>query len=297
MRQTLLELTQTVLSRLDSDEVNSISDTSESLQVAQIIKNKYYDIIARADLPEQKELFQLVPATDADKPVLMSLPPTVTKFEWIKYFDTNVLDGSEIPSHGHDINVDIVSGNMSDPNTAPGYKYVTILPIDQFMDMINSFNPLSSNVEQFNFVDQGNTFTFYYKNNAQPSYCTVISNSSVVFDSFDNTQDSTLQASKTLCWGQIVTPFQMVDNFVPDIDDSQFPLLLNEAVSLAFYELKQTPHALAAQEVKRQWNQVQKNKSIDGKPSHFDQLANFGRVPRTGGYASGAPIYRWMRGS
>lgn len=298
MRLTLLELTQSILSSLDSDEVNSISDTTESLQVAQIVQNKYYDIVSRGDLPIQKELFQLDPSNDEDKPVLMLVPSSATSLEWIKYFDTNVLDGNQFPSHGHDINTDIVSGSMSSPQSAPGYRYVTILPIDQFIDMVNRFNPQDTTVEQFNLTDKGKTYTFYYKVNAQPSYCTVISNYQVVFDTFDNTQDSTLQASKTMCWGQMVTPFEMNDNFIPDLDDGQFPLLLNEAKALAYYELKQTPHAKAEQEVKRQWSQVQKNKSISGKPTYFNQLADFGRVPRTGGFSGGGyGAYKWMRGT
>ena len=52
MKYTLLEMTQDILSNMSSDEVNSISDTPESLQVATIIKQKYYDIVSRGDLPE-----------------------------------------------------------------------------------------------------------------------------------------------------------------------------------------------------------------------------------------------------
>jgi hypothetical protein len=83
-----------------------------------------------------------------------------------------------------------------------------------------------------------------------------------------------------MVWGNLITPFQMVDTFIPDLDDNQFPLLINEAKELAFFELKQMPHSLADKEVKRQWSQVQKNKSLENKPGYFDQLPNFGR--RTG---------------
>lgn len=37
------------------------------------------------------------------------------------------------------------------------------------------------------------------------------------------------------------------------------------------------PHTLADRELKRQWASTQKNKSIAGKPSYFDQLPNYGR--------------------
>jgi hypothetical protein len=44
-KMTLLEMTQDILSDMDSDEVNSINDSVESLQVAQIIKTTYFNIV------------------------------------------------------------------------------------------------------------------------------------------------------------------------------------------------------------------------------------------------------------
>ena len=86
MKFTLLDMTQNILSAMSSDEVNSISDTTESMQVAQIIKNKYYDIVSRGELPEHQELFQLDPATDGSTPVLMFVPDGVSKINSIRYF-------------------------------------------------------------------------------------------------------------------------------------------------------------------------------------------------------------------
>ncbi len=280
--QTLLDMTQEILSSMSSDEVNSIGDTTESMQVATIIKRKYFDIVSRSSLPEHDQLIQLTPSNNETMPVLMYVPDEVNKIEWIKYFNSNDLDGSTLNDYEHDLNVDLENNGNSAPDAAPGYQYVTILPIQQFMDNVNRFNPNDSNVASFTFTDPSNGFpgsyTFYYKNNCQPRYCTVISNYYVIFSSFDSTQDSTLQASKSMCFGQVAPAFKMEDSFVPRLDDKQFPLLLNEAKSLAFYELKQMPHQKADQEIKRQWSTLQKNKSVDNKPSYFDQLPNFGRA-------------------
>lgn len=367
---TLLEMTQTILSALDSDEVNSISDTVESMQVATIIKTKYYDILTRAALPEQQVLYQLDPSLDLDKPTLMVVPIGASKISWIKYFDSNPNNSQQVSQFGafsHGLNTDLVdsswittsstsnliglgtktftvasstvpiltgqgvmaisgTNNMfgtvtsyvgttliiqvtsfvgsgtfsawtitnSSAQNVPGYKYVTILPVEQFLDMVNRYLPGDSNVRSFTFTEGPNNFTFYYKNNLQPQFCTVIENDFVIFDSYDTDFDNTLQASKTLVYGQKLTPFQMVDTFVPDMDDNQFPLLLNESKSLAFFELKQTPHLKAELEIKRQWSAVQKNKSVSGKPTSFDTVPNFGRVPRTGGYG-GYGARTWMR--
>lgn len=295
MKYTLLAMTQDILSAMSSDEVNSISDSPESLQVATIIKNKYYDIVARGDLPEHNQIFQLNPSLTNEEPALMTVPDGIGHIEWIKYFDSNVNDGSvqddDSGSSEHDTNVDLENNSGDGIATAPGYKYVTMLPIRQFLDMVNQFDTSDDDVESFTFSDTSNNFpgnfTFNYKNNFTPQYCCILSNFYVIFDSYDNTQDSTLQGSKTMCFGQVVPTFQMVDTFTPDLDSQQFPLLLNEAKSLAFYELKQQPHAKAEQEIKRQWSTVQKNKSINNRPTYFNELPDFGRGRSSGQSGSG----------
>lgn len=239
---------------MNSDEVNSISDTTESLQVAETIKSTYFNILSRSDLPMQEEMFQLDDSLDPTQPVLMYRPDRVAKLVWLKYFDS------------------------SSPPDSLQYKYVTILPVKQFVDLVNSFNPAQTDTDTFTFTANGKSFTFNYKNDKQPQYCTVLQNYYIIFDGYDNSVDSTLQGSKTMCWGEVLPDWQMVDTFIPDLDDQQFPLLLNEAKSLAFLELKQMTHPKADQETKRQWSALQKDKSLSDKPSYFDQLANFGRA-------------------
>jgi hypothetical protein len=285
MKQTLLEMTQDILSAMSSDEVNSISDTSEALQVATIIKHKYFDIINRVPLPEHEQLIQLDPSLDIDIPVMMYVPEHVADLKWLKYYNSNTSVDTD-NGNEHDINVDLEeSADQSNP--APGYEYVTILPINQFIDMVNSFNTEESNVETFAFVDNSNdiingTYNFNYKTDTQPSYCTILSNYYVIFDSYDNTQDSTLQARKSMGMGRIIPHWSMTDNFTPNLAEEQFQLLLNEAKALAFFELKQQPHQLAMQEAKRGWSNVQKNKAVINRPTYFNELPNFGR--RSGVY-------------
>lgn len=367
---TLLTIVQNILSAMSSDEVNSISDTTESMQVAQIVQNKYYDIVARGSLTIDETLYQLTASNNAATPVLMYMPTGATRLDWIKYYDTNVLDNQQNSQFQHGVNTDIISSTHwvttsttsntigtgtqtftvasstlpivtgqgvvcvsgtnsmfgtvtsyssttlvlnvtstvgsgtfsswviqnSNFNALPGYKYVDVISVEDFLALTNSYNPSESDVGSMTFTEGGYNFTFYYKTNLQPTYCTVLANYYVLFNSYDNTQDTTLQQVKTLCFGQTVPVFLLQDSFVPVLDDHQFPLLLNESKELAFYELKQQPHALANSEVKRQWAVAQKTKSKSNKPSYFNQLMDMGRVPRTGGYG-GYPLYKWMRES
>jgi hypothetical protein len=139
--------------------------------------------------------------------------------------------------------------------------------------MVNQFNVYEPNVESYTI--QG--VTLRYRNDKQPEYCAVLSDHLILFDSFDETIEDTVENSKTQCYGQLIPTFSMEDNFIPVLDDYQFPLLVNEAKSLAFFELKQQPHQKAEQEAKRQWSSIQRDKALVDKPSAFDQLPNFGR--------------------
>lgn len=249
MKLTLLDLTQNILSSLSSDEVNSINDTTESRQVVEIIRTVYFNMIARAKLPEHLQLFQLTASGDPDFPTLMYRPDNVSKIDWIKY----------------DIHT------TSEPDLS--YAYVTILPLQQFLDMTNQFDPDDSDVESFILDD----ITYYYTNDDRPNFCAVVKDYQIVFDSYDATVDGTLQESKTMCYGQIVPTFTLADSFTPDLDNQQFPLLLNEAKSLAFFELKQAPHEKAEQEARRQWRHLQKEKELV-KPNGFNALPKYGRL-------------------
>lgn len=68
-KYTLLDMTQDILSDMNSDEVNSIADTIESMQVAQIIKSTYYNIIDGRDWPHLYQMFQLTPSGDTAKQI------------------------------------------------------------------------------------------------------------------------------------------------------------------------------------------------------------------------------------
>jgi hypothetical protein len=251
MKLSLLELTQNILSSMDSEEINSVSDTTEAKQVTKVLETVYYNIIARSNLPEHRQIFSLDASGETALPVVMYRPDHVTKLEWIKY---NIED--------------------EEPVTEPFYAYVTLLPLQQFRDMTDSFDPTEDDVEQLSL----NGFTFFYKNDKMPEFCTVINDDTLIFDSYDSEVDDTLQASKTVCYGVIAPTFDTDDdNFIPDLDEQQFPLLLNEAKSLAFLELKQMTHEKAEQESRRQWRTLQRTKQLADVPTSFDQLPNFGR--------------------
>ena len=114
MRYTLLEMTQLILSSLDGEEVNSITDNVESNQVSLLLKGLYYDMATELDLPEHETLFELDASGDNTKPTLMTVPTDVTKVSWIRY------------------------DNKASGATYEDWKRVQFMPIDEFIDRQNS---------------------------------------------------------------------------------------------------------------------------------------------------------------
>ncbi len=86
MKMSILDMVQSVLNSIDSDDVNSIDDTVESKQVAMFVKECYYELIGQREWPFLKDTFSLQGLGDTTRPTYMELDEDdVSKIEWIKY--------------------------------------------------------------------------------------------------------------------------------------------------------------------------------------------------------------------
>ena len=230
-------MTQSILSSLDGDEVNSISDTTESLQIAGIIKNSYYDIISSLNLPEHKDLFELTPTTSAT-PVVMRKPSDVTDIEWVKYNNYETDEGRD------------------------EFIEVEYVPLKEFLDQQYSLDITQDTVESCTWTTRAtDSLNLQYLNNAFPRYYTTYDDDTLFFDAYMATEDSFLQKTKTQGWGQIIPTWTQSDSFTPDLDAKQFTLLLNEAKAQAFIELKQSQNPKAERRARRGWIEAQRTKN------------------------------------
>lgn len=259
MQYTLLDIVQSVLSSMDSDEVDSISDTVESQQVVQIVKTVYDEIVTRSNLAITKTLFNLTASTDGAKPVLMTKPSNIDSIDWLRYNKTKATDTS------------ITWGDIQ------------YLPLDSFVMAQQSLNTSETNVDSFTHTINGFTFTFNYRTDIAPCYYTSFDDNTLIFDAYDSSVDSTLQSIKTLAFGPVTNVFVEDSTWVPNLSAEQFSLLINEAKSLAWAELKQTSHAKAEQSARRGWRHLAHKREHTHdlrflKNNHsFDELPNFGR--------------------
>lgn len=257
MKQTLLEMVQAILSAMDSDEVNSISDTVESNQVALLIKNVYYDVAIDLGLPEHEGLIELNASLDSSKPVLMYVPSNVLRIKSIMY-DTRGETGDDI-------------------TTLPKWKELKYVPLPDFIMITQNLRSGDDTISSLQ-VDSGtDNFSFIYRNDTMPTYYTSYNDHTLVFDSYDKNVDTTLQKSKTMCMGSRYSSFEMRDDFIPDIDATQFPYFINRAKVRAFAEIKQQPNQEAASEARNQKIRSQKNRDRTPVLTDFQKRPNYGR--------------------
>lgn len=217
---TLIQIVQDILSDMDSDEVSSINDSVESLQVAQIVKSTYYNIIDGKDFPFLYELFQLTPTSTVSRPTHMSLPDSIIDLKWIKY------DNKELGA------------------TKNLYQVIQYRTPEEFLNITDNRD---SGDALITVVNDSTGIKINVYNDRGPSYFTSFDDENLVFDSYDSVKEVNLTANNTQCHGKKSVAFTLTDAFTPDLPDQMFTYLLAEAKSTCFLTLKQMPNAKAEQ--------------------------------------------------
>lgn len=259
MKYTLLDVVQAILSSLDSDEVNSITDTVESMQAAVVAKTAYLDIASVAGLAEVKTLFELEASNDVNLPCIMYKPEDIMDIDWIKYNTADLDDGN-----------------------VPFFKTVEYMDLDNFLDRM--YNIIANNEDsvQGTLTLGNDSITLLWKDNVSPTYWTSFDDRTIMFDSYDSDVDSTLMKTKSLGYGESALGFSMSDSFIPQLDEKQHALWLNEAKALAWAELKQAVHQRAERSARRGWINLSLTKR--GVPTHISELQRAPNYGRNGGY-------------
>lgn len=200
MKQTLLQIVQGILSDTDGEEVNSIGDSVESLQVVSVVHSVFDNLVVSKLIPEHKQLLKLTALSDNTTPTHFQYPTNVKVVELIEY-------------------------DTSDDNTFE-YKEIQYLEPLVFLDKYNSVASDYDNVK-----DISGLTNLRIRNDKMPEYYTSFDDLHIVMDSYDSTIDTTLQESKTRAYGTMLPTFTEDDSYVPDIDASMFPYLISEAKS------------------------------------------------------------------
>jgi hypothetical protein len=243
MKSTLLEIVQSILSDMDSEEVNSIDDTLEALQVASIVKDTYNAMVVAKEIPEHRGLLKLTALGDSDYPTHFEYPTDTSQFESIWY------------------NVS-TSGSVE-------YREIKFLEPLDFLEATDNNDDNTTQV-----LDKNGGTTLFIRNDRMPNYYTSFDDHYIVMDSHDNTIDTTLQASKTRAYGISYPSFSIEDTFTPDLDAEMFPLLLAESKSACFSLLKVQPDPKVEQRARRLRSYLQNDRF---KTKKGTSLSGYGR--------------------
>jgi len=224
-KMTLLEMTQNVLSAMSSDEVSSIGDTVESMQVAEEIRNSFYQLYTNFNIPELEGMIHLESFSNPEMPHILKIPENVASISWLKY-------------HDHRNNE---------------FRYVDWMEPEEFIHRIVHQSTSDYGLYAPVRLLPGSPIMFSIKANKSPRYYTVFDDPTIlVFDSYDAEHDSHLTASDSLAWGRKNVEFELTDDYIPPIDANMFPHLLAEAKSACFINIKEVSNSKEEQRARRQ---------------------------------------------
>jgi hypothetical protein len=252
MSTTVLDIVQDMLSAIDSDEVNSIGDTTESMSAARLVSNVYDNIVDEHSLKSVSTLFQLVPTST---PVLMTIPTGFHSIQWIKY-------------------------DISGPDDPTNYNTILYCPPDAFMSQVENrsmeTDPELLVTEE---IEIANGVKFFAYFDRAPEIWTTFDDTYVVFDAYNKEYDAVLQGSKTNCYGE-GKPNIILDDITPiALSPRYITLLRTEAIAMAQDLWKDGVTPKIEQSSQRMRVRAQRTKHIDAQ-SRATPLPDYGRKRR-----------------
>ena len=243
MKKTLLELVKDILSDIDGEDVNSISDSVEALQIAKIVEQTFYDLVLTKDIPEHETLLRLTSLSNSEYPTHFVLEDLQGKIKAVWY--------------------DCSSDNSFD------YKQIRYLKPIEFINYIDSNN---SDYVLSEDVVSGTKLRI--ANNRHPAFYTSFDDKHIIMDSYDATIDTTLKNSKVRAFGTTFPEFSISDSYIPSVDANMFPYLVQEAKSRAFSIMKGGIDQKTEQAARRAKVYVQNDQR---RVKLQDKLRNYGR--------------------
>jgi hypothetical protein len=239
---TLLEIVQNILSAMDSDEVNSIFDTTESLQVAEVVRETFYEQFNNIEIPELRTVIRLTSVSDpVDRPNYLKLPVNVKKIEWVKYRNARNNDN---------------------------YETVKFLSPEDFFQRVLDMRSSGPNTR---LVTDPSGVSFYIQNNRTPQFYTSMDDEYLIFDAFDEEAEASMQAARSFSWGTLDQQFALEDTYIAPIDSNLFPLLLAEAKDTCFINFRQISNSKEQVKARRQRIRMQNDQYRDRQAQYKAQ--------------------------
>ena len=245
---TLLDMVRSILSSMNSDDVDRHDLTTESMRVAEILRDTYFELMAARDWKSKKRLIQFEHSGDPERPNYLKAPDNLEELVLLEYSNTPLREG------------------------VMDYQPLKYLTNEAFLRKTAYIGKIDTrNVRE---VIDPSGVRFSIITNKAPEYWTTFDDKHIVTDSYDKSLDDALQVHKTRAVGFVGPEWKMEDDFVPELPLDAFPALLEEARSTSFFNIKQMVNDKAEQKAIRHRRRMsQKSWTLEGGI----QYPNYGR--------------------
>jgi len=250
---TLLQVVQKTLEMLGSDEVNSISDSVEAEQIAQIAQDTYYELLNQREWPHLMGLVQLESVADATKPNYLRLPDSVVRIDQMKYDNTDPNDSTS----GALIHIDDVCWKTP----------------EEFLDITQNRNTERDDITT---ITDYSGVRYHIINDSKPTYWTSFDDEYVVYDAVDQSIESTLQGDKSQVLAKSIPDFVIADATVADAPAHFFQTWMSEVKSTAMWYIRQEISQKDEQKARRGLAVLRRDAS---RTDNGDGKVRFGRIP------------------
>lgn len=196
-----LKTVQHVLGAMESNNVNTVGATIESVEVLRIMEEVFFELMAYGEWPHLEELRQLESVSDLSKPTYLRIPSSTATVDLFKY------DMKEL-------------------------QYVTPL---EFINMTHERNKEADNVVE---LSSYNNVQLLIINNEAPTCWTSFDDEHIVCDSYNKEDSATLMGSKSMILCKTTPQWEVTDEFIPELPEEMFPTYLAKVKARAFLQLK-----------------------------------------------------------
>lgn len=236
-KKTLLSVVQDYLTYVDGFQVDSIFDSEESMQAAQIARHVFDTIVDKnRDLMAVSTVRSLNPSQDGDLPCVLRVPSEIRRIHNAEIW-YNIHKGTGILWH----------------------KVKFLDPVD-FLNHVSGVSTDADNTE----LQYINGVPFVVQNNKAPDYCTTFDDQVLVFDSYDSSVDTTLQENKTKVIATESPVFIMEDNFVIPFPDRMISGYTDTVINECTVALRSTGNANVARRTNQFLSKMQQSQKTIG---------------------------------
>lgn len=201
--KSVLQYVQGALNIMDSDQVDSIADTVESMQVAHLFADIFQELMVREDWEWLQGPLTLTALANPSFPTGFTVSPLVRRIDTLWY--------------------DVATSQL---------RKLCYLDPECFLQRFRNGQQSGS----LKVVVPGQT-VFHIRTDRQPTFWTTFNRNTIYMDAYDSGVESTLQTSKLSSFGLSTPSFSVADDFVPAIPEHVVPLVqhtLNAAASITF---------------------------------------------------------------